>query len=133
MDLNVNGVQNVANVQKTETVKNKVIQPKVDFSDPVDNFELSTSKKAKSSTAKKIGAGIASALYPGFGQLVNGDVKKGAKFLLGVIGVDTLGTAAATALMAVNPAVGLAVAMGTGLAHIGIGVAGVVDAVKNAE
>lgn len=134
MDLNVNGVQNVSNVNQIDDVKKTVKQSKVDLSNPVDTVELSSSTKAKKnpSTAKKVGAGIASVLYPGFGQLINGDVKKGLKFFLGQGFVDVAGQIAAMALMSVNPAVGLTVALAAGLTHIGVGIASVVDAVKNA-
>ena len=51
---------------------------KTDLGDNPDSFEKT--EKAKASTAKKIGLGMASGIAPGLGQLINGEVGKGLAF-----------------------------------------------------
>ncbi len=131
-------IQNVGqplNAGVVETGKPVNCQPKVDLTQKEDSVELSTKQaavKKDAPTSKKIGVGIASALYPGFGQLINGQVGKGAKFFFGQIGLDALSYAGTIALYAVNPGLALAVGVAGGLAHLGVGIASIVDAVKNA-
>ena len=109
-------------------------QPKVDM-ESKDIVEFSTkANTTKNSKSKKIGAGIASFLYPGLGQLVNGEPKKALKYVLGGIGLDTVGTVASLALTTfVNPVAGIAVGLATGLAHLGLNISSIVDAVKTAD
>ncbi|MBQ7450571.1 hypothetical protein IJS77_04070 [bacterium] len=59
----------------------------------IDKYTPSKAKeeKPKSSKARKIGAGIASAIYPGLGQLANGQWLKAIGFAIGVPLVSTLG------------------------------------------
>lgn len=134
MDIkNVSNLQNIQVPNATSSIKDN--QPKVDHSDPVDTVTLSSThatEQPKGSTAKKIGVGIASALYPGLGQLANGDVKKGAKFFFGQMASDIGFSALAIGLASVNPALGLAFGIAGGLAHAGIAIGSIVDAAKNA-
>ena len=116
------------NVKAADEVKSeaKVQETKVDLSDPVDTLELSTKKeddnkeevKKEASVGKKIGVGVASACVSGLGQLINGETGKGAGFFLGSIAsslilIPTLGPIGA-------------------LVPLGINIASIVDAVKNA-
>ena len=138
MDIqNLGATQNTQALNATEKTENTQLQPqKVDLSDPIDTVEFSlksSEPKSKGSTSKKIGVGIASALYPGLGQLANGDGKKGAKFFFGQMASDIAFSALTIALAATNPAVALAAGLAGGLTHLGISIGSIVDAVKNAE
>ena len=97
-----------------------------------DELNLSTIKK-EVPTSKKVGVGLASALYPGLGQVCNGEVGKGVKFFLGGIGIDIAATVAASALVAVNPGLALLTACAGSLGHVALNVFSAVDAVKNAK
>ena len=119
----VNHVNGVNGVQAADEVKSnaKVQETKVDLSDPVDKLELSNKKegvKKEASVGKKVGVGVASACISGLGQLINGEVGKGAGFFLGSIAsslilIPTLGPVGA-------------------LVPLGINIVSIVDAVKNA-
>ncbi len=100
--------------------------PKVDLSTPQDTVEFSSKNpvKEKVSTAKKIGVGLASAIVPGIGQFCNGQGGKGVAHLLANFALRT-GTGAFIALC--PP---LAIACGVG--SLVLGIASIVDAVKNA-
>ncbi len=132
---NVNGL-NMYGIQKMPEVKNvqkSSYQPKVDLSDPVDSLQLSTKQSAppKASTGKKIGLGIASALIPGLGQLVDGDGKKAAKYFLTEVGASVAGYAA-LALIGPSP-IGLAVMGLSSVVGVINYIGSIVDAAKNAK
>ena len=99
--------------------------PKVDLSNPQDSVEF-TSKcpKKKASTAKKIGVGLASAIVPGIGQFCNGQAGKGVAHLLSNFALR----AGTSTFIALCPP--LAIACGVG--SLVLGIASIVDAVKNA-
>ena len=119
----VNSANRMENIKAADEVKKeaKVQETKVDLSDPVDKVDLSTKKegvKKEASVGKKVGVGVASACISGLGQLINGEVGKGAGFFLGSIAsslilIPTLGPVGA-------------------LVPLGINIASIVDAVKNA-
>ena len=119
----VNSANRMENIKAADEVKKeaKVQETKVDLSDPVDKVDLSTKKegvKKEASVGKKVGVGVASACISGLGQLINGEVGKGAGFFLGSIAsslilIPTLGPIGA-------------------LVPLGINIASIVDAVKNA-
>lgn len=135
--MDISGVNAVPQTIETQKVggDTRINQsPKVDLNDPVDTLELSSKESGtvKSSKAKKIGTGLASALYPGLGQLINGEAKKGAKFFFGQFALDMAAGLGAAALATAGSPVSLVIG-GIGiLAHAGIGIASIVDAVKNA-
>lgn len=78
--------------------------------------------EVEASTGKKWGVGIASFFISGLGQAINGDWGKAAGFFIGSV----VTTVAATRGK-------LATALVAGLASLGITVASIVDAVKNAK
>ena len=85
--------------------ENTNAQAKVDM-ESKDTVEFSTKTETpKGSKSKKIGAGVASFLYPGLGQLCNGEPKKAAKYALGTIGLDLAGAGVCTALALANPSI----------------------------
>ena len=53
-----------------------------DFSQDFDKFNYSAKTQPKNK-AKKYLSGLASLVFPGLGQIMNGDVKKGALFMAG--------------------------------------------------
>ncbi len=108
--------------------------PKVDLSDPVDKVEFSTKEAApkKSGMGKKIGTACASAIIPGFGQLINGDTKSAAKHFFGAIGANAAGMIGSAALAAVCPPAGIACAAAGFICGLGIQIHSIVDAYKEA-
>jgi|GEM_PF-4146462 len=58
-----------------------------DFSRDFDKFDYSAKAQQtmKASPAKKCISGLASLVFPGLGQIMNGDTKKGALFMIGDI------------------------------------------------
>lgn len=106
-------------------------EDKVELSTKKNNEPDSTNKK--SSGAKKVGAGIASAIYPGLGQLVNGETGKAAKYFFGGIAADVAGSVGMMALFATCPPAAVAVGCAAAITHIGLYVGSIVDAVKNAD
>lgn len=133
MDINamkaIQSAQAVSSVSENQKVN---YQPKVDM-ESKDTVNFSTKvENPKGNKTKKIGAGIASFVYPGLGQLVNGDAKKAAKFALGGVGLDVIGTIASVALAASNPIACIAIATAFALGHVGLNIASIVDAVKSA-
>lgn len=79
--------------------------------------------EVEASTGKKWGVGIASFFVEGLGQAINGEWGKAAAFFLGSV---------ATSVVAILSRGNLGVALAAGLAGLGIKVASIVDAVKNA-
>ncbi len=125
---------NANTVNSVNTANNADNKPIVDLSAPEDKIELSSKQEVKkeSSTAKKIGTGIASFICPGLGQLVNGQGGKAAKFFFGTVGVDILTGVGVGAIYLLNPPVALGISAIGALAHIGVAFTSVYDAVKNA-
>ncbi|MCD7879771.1 MAG: hypothetical protein LUG16_07560 [Candidatus Gastranaerophilales bacterium] len=128
---NVNAI-NSAN-QIYEAQEAKAYQPKVDLSDPVDNVEFSHKETApkKSGVGKKLGTAFTSVLYPGLGQLVNGDTKSAAKHFFGAIGADAA-ILGGVVLAGVCPPAGIALALAGTVGDIGIRLHSIVDAYKDA-
>ena len=127
--------QGINQLQEVKTITKATNQNANNFKTPElknDEVNLSTTKK-EVPTSKKLGVGIASAICPGLGQVCNGELGKGAKFLLGGIGIDVAATVAATALMSANPGLGLITACAGTLGHLALNVCSIVDAVKNAK
>ena len=132
---NVKGFEPVLNAQEVCN-QQKVKQVKVDLSNPVDTVEFSKNienlKPAKSTKAKKVKAGIASACIPGLGQFLNGDKMKGLQIMAGHIGiVGYMGAAAAIAAAGTVTALP-AVAIGS-VILTAYDIANIVDAVKTAK
>ena len=85
----VQSVSSVSNVYRAQNFSGRKISS-ADFSQNFDKFNYS----AKSLTAdktpvfKKCFAGLASLIFPGLGQIMNGDTKKGALFMIGDIALS---------------------------------------------
>lgn len=127
--------QGINQTQGVKTITKATNQNLNNFKTPElknDEVNLSSEKK-EVSTSKKVGVGIASALYPGLGQVCNGEVEKGVKFCLGGIGIDIATTIAASALCTINPAIALVTACVGSLGHIALNIYSAVDAVKNVK
>ena len=80
--------------------------------------EKNQNLKKEASTAKKWGVGIASCVIPGLGQLINGDVAKGAGFFCGATALGALTYVGCPYLV---------------IPSLGLGIWSIVDAVKNAK
>ena len=124
----INQSQEVKTITKAMNNQNNFKTPELKN----DEVNLSSTKK-EVPTSKKVGVGLASALYPGLGQVCNGEVGKGLKFCLGGVGIDVATTIAASALMAVNPVVAILTACAGSLSHIALNAFSAIDAVKNAK
>lgn len=124
----INQSQEVKTITKATNNQNNFKTPEL----KKDEVNLSTTKK-EVPTSKKIGVGLASALYPGLGQVCNGEVSKGAKFFFGGIGIDVATTIAASALISANPGIAILTACAGSLGHIALNVYSAIDAAKNAK
>lgn len=82
--------------------------------------------EVEATTGKKWGVGIASAFISGLGQAINGDWGKGAMYFL-----TNLGASFVAGALAHSGKIGAAVVVGLGA--LGINIASIVDAVKNAK
>ena len=95
--------------------------------------------ETEGSTGKKWGVGLASAFIPGLGQAINGDWGKAVLYFLGAsvaaVGAQVMGIFSVMDgvmdgnISKTKAGIGLAL----GLSCLGIGIASIVDAVKNAK
>ena len=106
--------------------KNRNIETKpVAFGLSEDKVEL-PEKPKKASNAKKWGVGIASGMISGLGQLINGEVGKGAGYFGASVGTFII---ARVGMVQKIPAL----AVLGGLGNLAVGVSSIVDAVKHAK
>ncbi len=105
----------------------------MDLSDPVDEVEFSNKEAApkKSGIGKKLGTAFTSVLYPGLGQLVNGDTKSAAKHFFGAVGADAAVIGGAL-LTAACPPAGIALMVAGTVGDLGVRLHSIVDAYKEA-
>ncbi len=112
-----------------ETVADKKNQPtlqRTSFKAKTRNDEFVKKYEVEATSGKKWGVGIASAFVPGLGQAINGQWGKAFGFFLGTA---ALGVGAQVAML--KSKIGMAAAAGLGC--LGLGIATIVDAVKNAK
>ena len=109
-------------------VKNndKPVQNPPAFKGKTENDKFVKSYQVEATAGKKWGVGLASLWCPGLGQAINGQWGKGVAYLLG-FGAMSLGTYVAMA----KHKSGMMFA--TALGALGVGIASIVDAVKNAK
>ena len=90
--------------------------------------------QTEATTGKKWGVGLASSFCPGLGQAINGQWGKGFGYLLGTLGLATATQiATVSALAKENTKLGFGIAILGGLATLGVEIANICDAVKNAK
>ena len=89
---------------------------------------------SEATKGKKWGVGLASAFVPGLGQAINGQWGKGIGFFLGTGALYAAGMASGIIGMGgKNPAKGIGAMFALSAGCLGLGIASIVDAVKNAK
>ncbi|MFA7657797.1 MAG: hypothetical protein WCY19_00015 [Candidatus Gastranaerophilaceae bacterium] len=125
MEINKIGVIPQVNI----VANNKMSNPKaVAFTDGEDKVEIKEKREPieKASTGKKWGVGIASLLVSGLGQFINGDNKKGFAYLGGGLGSALVSVVGKAVKVPFITAIGV-------IGNLVVGIASIVDAVKNAK
>ena len=120
------GVPQVPVETKARKNNEKPVQNPPSFRGQAENDQFVKNYEVKATTGKKWGVGLASFFCSGLGQAINGQWGKGIGYFFGGA---TLGAVTRLAMQRGKRGLGIA----TAVAALGVGIASIVDAVKNAK
>ena len=120
------GVPQVPVETKARKNNEKPVQNPPSFRGQAENDQFVKNYEVKATTGKKWGVGLASFFCSGLGQAINGQWGKGIGYFFGGV---TLGAVTRLAMQRGKRGLGIA----TAVAALGVGIASIVDAVKNAK